>query len=181
MEASTPTHGRSLSLSPTHSTPAARGPHERRYTRYVAIHPIRRDTPDQKRCNAYGSGAPPPTTSPTAGNSSPQPPTVCIGRRHTASTCAPRLRTRGAAPVTSRYTRYVAVHPIRRGVTPTDRVHRLPRQAQQRAFPPDRPQPAASNTAIHPRNARPSSAREALHHLGSITPVREHYTTSGLV
>ncbi len=50
-----------------------RGPRERRCTcyvamhsvtsrctRYVAMHPIR-------RCNAYGSGAPPPTTSTTAG------------------------------------------------------------------------------------------------------------------
>ena len=75
-----------------------------RYTRSVAIHPIRRDAPDQKGCNAYGSGATPPTTSPTAGNSSPQTPTVCIGRRHMASTCSPRLRTRGAAPVKERYT-----------------------------------------------------------------------------
>ena len=37
-----------------------------RYTRYVAMHPLRRDTPDQKRCNAYRSGAAPPTTSTTA-------------------------------------------------------------------------------------------------------------------
>ena len=71
---------------------------------HAAIHPIRRGAPDQKGCNAYGSGAPPPTTSPTAGNSSPQTPTVCIGRRHMASTCSPRLRTRGAAPVKERYT-----------------------------------------------------------------------------
>ena len=35
-------------------------------TRYVALHPLRRRAPDQKGCNAYGSGAPPPTTSPTA-------------------------------------------------------------------------------------------------------------------
>jgi len=34
-------------------------PRKRRCTRYVAIHPIRRDAPDQKGCNAYGSGAPP--------------------------------------------------------------------------------------------------------------------------
>ena len=27
-------------------------------TRYVAIHPLRGDTPDQNGCNAYGSGAP---------------------------------------------------------------------------------------------------------------------------
>ena len=86
-----------------------------RCTRSVAMHPLRRDTPDRKGCNAYGSGAPTPTTSTTAGFSS----------RHT--------------------------------------------------------QPATSDTAIHPQNARSSSAREALHQLGSITPVREHYTTSELV
>jgi len=32
---------------------------------------------------------------------------------------------RRGTPVTSRYTRYVAIHPIRRGVMPTDRVHCL--------------------------------------------------------
>ena len=79
-------------------------PRKSRCTCYVALHPLRRDAPDQKGCNAYGSGAPPPTTSTTAGNSSPQTPTVCIGRRHTASTCSPRLRTRGAAPVSEHYT-----------------------------------------------------------------------------
>ena len=168
MEASTPTHGRSLSLSPTHSTPAARGPHERRYTRYVAIHPIRRDTPDQKRCNAYGSGAPPPTTSPTAGNSSPQPPTVCIGRRHTASTCSPRLRTRGAAPVTSRNTRYVAMHPIRRGVMPTVRVHRLIDNKLARRFTRWR------RRRRHP--IAPSCA--ALHPIRRTTPDPSRYTRS---
>ena len=56
-----------------------------RCTRYVSVHPLRRDAPDQKRCNAYRSGAPPPTTSTTAGNSSPQTPTVHLGRSHTAS------------------------------------------------------------------------------------------------
>ena len=30
-----------------------------RCTRYVAMHPLRSETPDQKGCNAYGSGAPP--------------------------------------------------------------------------------------------------------------------------
>ena len=68
----TPTHNRNLSPSLTHSTPAAPGstrgaaPVTSRCTRYVALHPLRRDTPDQKGCNAYGSGAPPPTTSTTA-------------------------------------------------------------------------------------------------------------------
>ena len=40
---------------PRNTRPA---PNKRRCTRYVAIHPLRRDTPDQKGCNAYGSGAP---------------------------------------------------------------------------------------------------------------------------
>ena len=72
----TPPHGLEI-LAPI--------PRKSRCTRYVAIHPIRRDTPDQKGYNAYGSGAPPPTTSPTAGNSSPQTPTGSIERRHTSS------------------------------------------------------------------------------------------------
>ena len=120
-------------------------PDPSRCTRYVALHPLRRNAPDQKGCNAYGSGAPPPTTSPTAGNSSPQTPTVHLGRCDTASTCSPGSERealhplRRAAPVTSRYTRYVATHPNRRGVMPTDRVHRLPQQAQPRTFPPDTP------------------------------------------
>ena len=75
-----------------------------RCTRYVAMHPIRRDAPDQKGCNAYGSGAPPPTTSRTSDNPSPQTPTVRIGRCNTASTCSPRLRTRGATPFREHYT-----------------------------------------------------------------------------
>ena len=75
-----------------------------RCTRYVAMHPLRRDAPDQKGCNAYGSGAPPSTTSTTSDNPSPQTPTVRIGRCNTASTCSPRLRTRGATPFREHYT-----------------------------------------------------------------------------
>ena len=62
------------------------------------------------------------------------------------------------------------MHPIRRGVMPTDRVHRLPQQAQPRTFPPNTPQPAASDAATRPRHAHPDSEREALHQLGSVTP-----------
>ena len=69
-----------------------------------------------------------------------------------------RARSRSAAPITSRYTRSVAMHPIRRGAMPTDRVHRLPQQAQPRAIPPLRPQPAASDAATHPQNARQCSS-----------------------
>ena len=47
-----------------------------------------------------------------------------------------RPRSRSAAPVTSRNTRYVAMHPIRRGVLPTDRVHRLIDNKLARGFSP---------------------------------------------
>ena len=86
-----------------------------RCTRYGARHPLRGTTPDQKRCNAYGSGAPPPTTSTTAS----------IFSRHTqaaASDAATQPRNTRPAPNKRRYTRSVALHPIRRGVMPTDRV-----------------------------------------------------------
>ena len=33
-----------------------------RCTRYVAMHPLRRDAPEQKGCNAYGSGVGPSST-----------------------------------------------------------------------------------------------------------------------
>ena len=33
-----------------------------RCTRYVALHPLRRDAPEQKGCTAYGSGVAPSST-----------------------------------------------------------------------------------------------------------------------
>ena len=65
---------------------------------------------------------------------------------------------------------HAALHPIRRGAMPTDRVHRRPQQAQPRAIPPHKPLPSASNAATRPRHAHPGSEREALHQLASITP-----------
>ena len=50
-----------------------------------------------------------------------------------------QLRHARPAPNERRYTRYVAIHPIRRGAMPTDRVHRLPQQAQPRAIRPHTP------------------------------------------
>ena len=122
------------------------------------MHPLRRDTPDQKGCNAYGSGAPPPTTSPTAGTPSRHTTTGSIGRSHTPSKYSHRFHARAAAPDPSHCTRSVALHPIRRGVIPTDRVHRLPQQAQPRAIPPHRTQPSASDAATQLRNARQCSS-----------------------
>ena len=73
----------------------------------MALHPLRGATPDQKGCTAYGSGALPPTTSTTADSSS----------RHTqaaASDAATPPRNTCPAPNKRRYTRSVALHPIRR-------------------------------------------------------------------
>ena len=75
-----------------------------------------------------------------------------------------------AAPDPSHYARSVALHPIRRGVMPTDRVHRLPQQERPRTIPPHRPQPAASDAATRPRHAHPGSEREALHPLRRAAP-----------
>ena len=58
-----------------------------RCTRYVAIHPFRRDAPDQKGCNAYGSGAPPPTTSTNAGICSPFAHSTSVSRRPCERRC----------------------------------------------------------------------------------------------
>ena len=90
-----------------------------------------------------------------------------------------RPRSRSDAPVTSRYTRSVAVHPIRRGAMPTDRVHRLTQQAQLRTLPPNTPQPAASGAATQPQNAHPGAQREALHPLRSATPDQKRCNAYG--
>ena len=65
-------------------------------------------------------------------------------RKEAASTSLHKTRdltnnARATVPVTWRDTRYGALHPIRRGVMPTDRVHCPPRQAQLRTVPPDTP------------------------------------------
>ena len=82
------------------------------------------------------------------------------------------------AQITQRCTRYVAVHPIRRGAMPTDRVHRLPQQAQPRALPPNTLQPAVSDEATRPRNTRVDSAQDPLHPLRHGTPVTSRCTRS---
>ena len=45
-------------LNPNGSAP----PVTWRCTRYVALHPLRRDAPEQKGCTAYGSGVAPSST-----------------------------------------------------------------------------------------------------------------------
>ena len=121
---------RSVALHPFRRT----APVPSRYTRSVALHPFRRTAPDQKGCNAYGSGAPPPQ----------QTQLRTIALRY-----APGLfhegRARGTIPVTSRYTRYVAMHPLRRDA---------PDQKGCNAYGSDAPPPTTSTTAKTFRLAR---------------------------
>ena len=142
-----------------------------RCTRYVAVHPIRRGVMPTDRVQrrlpqqAQPRTLPPDTPQPAASDAATRP-------RHTRTDSAQEpLHPLGRdTPDPSRYTRSVATHPIRRGVMPTDRVHRLPQQAQPRAIPPHRPLPSASDAATRPRHAHPGSEREALHQLRSVTP-----------
>ena len=164
MKASTPTHGRSLSLSPTHSTPVLRGSRERRCTRYVAMHPIRRGVMPTDRVHRLPQQAQPRAFPPDTPKRQHQT------QPHNLEIHA-RLQTRGATPDPSRCTRSVALHPIRRCVMPTDRVHCLIFNKR-----------IADSLALRRPRRRPTGpGRAALHHLGSITPVREHYTASELV
>ena len=148
------------------------------------MHPIRRGVMPTDRVHRHPQQAQP------RGNSSPQTPTVHLGRCDTASTCSPGSERealhplRRATPDPSRYTRYVAIHPIRRGAMPTDRVHRLPQQAQPRTIRPHRPQPSTSDAATQPRNTRPAPNERrytryvALHPTRRATPVTSRYTRS---
>ena len=134
-------------------------------TRSVALHPIRRTTPDQKGCHAYGSGAPPPTTSTTAG----------ISSRHTqaaASDAATQPRNTRPAPNKTRYTRSVALHPFRGDTPDPSRYTRsvvlhpirrdTPDQKGCNAYRSGAPPPTTSTTAGTPsRHTRTGSIRRS--------------------
>ena len=131
--------------------------------------PVRERYTTPSWCNttkqhAQSRALPPDTPQPAASDAATRP-----RNNRTDSAQEPLHPLRRDTPVTSRYTRYVAIHPIRRGAMPTDRVHRLPQQAQPWAIPPHRPQPSASDAATRPRHAHPGSERETLHQLGNVT------------
>ena len=92
-----------------------------------------------------------------------------------------RLRTRGATPDPSRYTRSVALHPIRRGVMPTDRVHRLPQQVQLRTVALRSHTPGLFHEG-HARGTAPVPSRctrsVALHPFRRAAPVTSRCTRS---
>ena len=105
-------------------------PRKTRYTRSVTVHPLRCDAPVTSRCtrseevqclqigctashNKHNRGQ----FAPTDPNRPPQT------LRHSFNMLT-RLRTRGATPVTSQCTRYVAMHPLRRNAPVTQRCTR---------------------------------------------------------
>ena len=180
-------HHATTSRKPTHSNVKGSGlnkppqnpgldkQREGRCTRYGARHPLRGATPDQKGCNAYRSGAPPPTTSTTAGNSPPQTPTAHLRRCDTASTCSPGSERealhplRRATPVTSQCTRSEGVQCLQIGCTAS---HNKPNRGH---FLPTHPSGCirrSHTTSKYP----PGSEREALHPLRRNAPVTSRYT-----
>ena len=88
---------------------------------------------------------------------------------------------RRAAPVPSRRTRSVALHPIRRGVMPTDRVHRLPQQVQLRTVALRSHTPGLFHEG-HARGTAPVPSRctrsVALHPFRRAAPVTSRCTRS---
>ena len=82
--------------------------------------------------------------------------------------------TRGAAPVTWRYTRYVALHPIRTGAMPTDRVYRAPRQECVWNLESHNAKESGISSPIHNpglgRRIKGATSRGALHPLRGAAP-----------
>ena len=106
----------------------------------------------------------PASNRPRPGSAAPDP------SRYTRSVALHPIRR--ATPDPSRYTRSVALHLICRGTPDQKRCNANgsgavpPQQEQKRATtPPHTPYPALPNAATQPRHARPSSKREALHQL----------------
>ena len=89
--------------------------------------------------------------------------------RSTGNTARTLHPLRGTAPVTGRYTRYGALHPIRTGVMPTDRVHCTLKQEQTRNLQ------APATTP----NTTPTTRHRALHPLRGTAPVTGRYTRYG--
>ena len=145
------------------------GPHgAARFNLIGNIQPVREDSTCSDRVESSRSGATPHRYQASA--------RVASLTLHILASNRPRPSS--TAPDQSHCTRSVALHPIRTGVMPTDRVHRLPQQARPRTIPPHRPQPSASDAATRPRHAHPDSEREALHPLRRETPVTSRYTRS---
>ena len=99
-------------------------------TRSVALHPIRRTAPDQKGCNAYGSGAPPPQQT--------QLRTIALQACFTKAVQEALHPLRRATPVTSRCTRSEGVQCLRIGCTAAHNKHNrenVPSRKKPRRLP----------------------------------------------
>ena len=135
-QASTKPRTRQTARGPLHPLRGA-APVTWRCTRYVALHPNRRGVmpTDRVHCpseqvkvwSVWGTGCLLRLASIIADALQEY---FCVIAAACGLVC--RGRATGAAPVTWRCTRYVALHPNRRGAMPTDRVQRTQSQEQTR-------------------------------------------------
>ena len=95
-------------------------------------------------------------------NSSPEDP-------HNPDSRHNRHKHGGAAPVTWRCTRYVAVHPNRRGALPTDRVQRPNIQEQTRNWHAEPLTATPLHAQLGPTGSRTGTQRFALPGLARLT------------
>ena len=123
---------------------------------HAAMHPLRRDTPDPSRCTRSEEvqclriGCSASHNKHSCGRSLPTHP----NRQHQARPHSLKMLTQ--APNERRYTRYVAVHPIRRGAMPTDRVHRYLQQVSVWRY--------ASTPRRNTRQRSSAATEETVHH-----------------
>ena len=176
-----------------HARPA---PNERRYTRYVALHPIRRDAPVTSRRTRYVAMHPirrgvMPTDRAHRLPQQAQPRAIRPHRpQPSTSDAATQLRHARPAPNERRYTRYVAMHPLRRDTPVTSQCTRsegvqclrigctAPHNKPNRGhFLPTHPSDSirrSHTTSKYP----PGSLQEALHPIRRATPVTSRCTRS---
>ena len=105
-----------------------------RYTRYGALHPIRRGAMPTDRVQCHFQQAFSRTRNHTnhQPTSTPPLPTSATPVTSRYTRCGALHPMWGATPDVGRYTRCGALHPIRRGAMPTDRVQRPTQQALSR-------------------------------------------------
>ena len=148
---------------------------------HAAMHPLRRDTPDPSRCTRSEGvqclriGCTASHNKHKCEHSLQTYPTDSIGRRHTASTCSPRLRTRNAAPVRECYPPSSWCNTPLSGVTPLSNKYRcgdMPRLSSQNTR---QRSSAATEETVHHREtgagneATDSSTHQLLGHSNTRT------------
>ena len=127
-----------------------------RCTRYVALHPLRGATPDQKGCTAYGSGAAPPVTRTNAEAARRGPGCGAGGWRQGLAGLRGDAPSEARSADGSRAGRHPRAH---RAARPTQTNNTAPRnQARRQASPPAPHNVARPRPFSRPRPRRAQSA-----------------------